>query len=64
MKIDFPYPNYREIVPFEVPDENLMGIYSPRVFKEADEQSVIARASPIRPTPPGWRRRCGTKRTC
>lgn len=49
MKIDFPYANYHEIAPFEVPDGNLMGIYSPCEFKEVDERAVIAQgmAHPI-----------------
>ena len=41
MKIDFPYPNYDQIAPVEVPDENLMGVYSPRAF-EVDEPVVLA----------------------
>lgn len=41
MRIDFPYPNYKDIKPFEVPDQNLMGIYSPRSFDDVDEESVI-----------------------
>ena len=39
MKIDFPYPGYEGIAPVEVPDRNLMGVYSPRTF-EVDEAEV------------------------
>lgn len=41
MKVDFPYPNYREIAPVEVPDANLMGVFSPRAFDEVDEEQVL-----------------------
>ena len=40
MEIDFPYPNYRDIAPFEVPDDRLMGIFEPAAF-DTDEQSVL-----------------------
>jgi nickel-dependent lactate racemase len=48
MKIDFPYPGYEGIAPVEVPDRNLMGVYSPRTF-EVDEPEVLRRGfgSPI-----------------
>lgn len=41
MKIDFPYPGYEDIAPLEVPDENLMGVYSPRAFDHVNEQEVL-----------------------
>ncbi|HSV15283.1 MAG TPA: nickel-dependent lactate racemase [Tepidisphaeraceae bacterium] len=41
MTIDFPYPGYEAIAPFQLPDQNLMGVYSPRAFDEVDEASVI-----------------------
>jgi nickel-dependent lactate racemase len=48
VKIDFPYPGYEGIAPVEVPDRNLMGVYSPRTF-EVDEAEVLRHgfASPI-----------------
>lgn len=42
MRIDFPYPNYDNIAPVEVPDENLMGVYSPKSFDDVDEQVTLA----------------------
>ena len=48
MKIDFPYPGYERIAPVEVPDRNLMGVYTPRTF-EVDEPAILRHgfASPI-----------------
>ncbi|HET6578254.1 MAG TPA: nickel-dependent lactate racemase [Gemmatimonadales bacterium] len=48
MKIDFPYPGYEGIAPVEVPDRNLMGVYSPRTF-DGDEPEILRRGfgSPI-----------------
>ena len=48
MKIDFPYPGYERIAPVEVPDHNLMGVYTPRTF-EVDEAAILRHgfASPI-----------------
>jgi lactate racemase len=48
MKIDFPYPGYEGIAPVEVPDRNLMGVYSPRTF-DVDEPEILRRGfgSPI-----------------
>ena len=48
MKIDFPYPGYERIAPVEVPDHNLMGVYTPRTF-EVDEPAILRHgfASPI-----------------
>jgi lactate racemase len=41
MRFDFPYPNYAGIAGFEVPDQNLMGLFSPKAFDAEDEASVI-----------------------
>ena len=40
MRIDFPYPGYERIAPVEVPDANLMGVFSPKTF-ETDEDAVL-----------------------
>jgi nickel-dependent lactate racemase len=45
VRIDFPYPGYEGIAPVEVPDENLMGVFSPREFPGVDEEQVIAEGS-------------------
>lgn len=49
MQINFPYPSYEKIAPFEVPDKNLMGVYSPRAFENVDEPAVLEKgfAEPI-----------------
>jgi nickel-dependent lactate racemase len=41
VRIDCPYPDYKDIKPFDVPDRNLMGIYSPKAFDGTDEAAVI-----------------------
>ncbi|HEU4700083.1 MAG TPA: nickel-dependent lactate racemase [Gemmatimonadales bacterium] len=41
MRIDFPYPGYEAIAPVEVPDGNLMGVFAPRTFPDADESAVL-----------------------
>jgi nickel-dependent lactate racemase len=41
VKVDFPYPGYEAIAPFDVPDENLMGVFAPRAFDHVDEQAVL-----------------------
>ncbi len=41
MRIDFPYRGYETIAPVEVPDANLMGVYSPRAFDRVDEEGVL-----------------------
>ncbi len=48
MKIDFPYPGYEGIAPVDVPNRNLMGVYSPRIW-DVDEEEVLRRGfgSPI-----------------
>jgi nickel-dependent lactate racemase len=43
MKIDFPYPGYERIAAVEVPDANLLGVYTPRTASAADEEAVLAR---------------------
>jgi nickel-dependent lactate racemase len=40
--INFPYPGYEQIAPADVPDANLMGVFSPRAFDDVDEQRVLA----------------------
>jgi nickel-dependent lactate racemase len=40
MRIDFPYPGYEAIAPVEVPDANLMGVFTPRSFA-VDEEAVL-----------------------
>jgi lactate racemase len=40
VRIDFPYPGYEKIAPVDVPDDNLMGVYSPKTF-ETDETAVL-----------------------
>jgi nickel-dependent lactate racemase len=49
LRIDFPYPGYEAIAPVEVPDRNLMGVYSPRTFRDVDERAALERgfAEPI-----------------
>jgi nickel-dependent lactate racemase len=42
VKIDFPYPGYEAIAPVEVPDANLMGVFSPKTF-DTDEEVVLRR---------------------
>ena len=42
VRIDFPYPGYEKIAPVEVPDENLMGVFSPKTF-DTDEAAVLRR---------------------
>jgi len=42
VKIDFPYPGYEKIAPVEVPDANLMGVFSPKTF-DSDENAVLRR---------------------
>lgn len=44
MRIDFPYPGYEGIAPVEVPDEVLMGVFSPRAFTGTDEDAVLRSA--------------------
>jgi lactate racemase len=40
LKIDFPYPGYEKIAPVDVPDDNLMGVFSPKTF-DTDEMAVL-----------------------
>jgi lactate racemase len=40
MRIDFPYPGYEAIAPVEVPDANLMGVFTPRSFA-VDEEAIL-----------------------
>jgi len=41
MRFDFPYPGYSAIDPFDVPDANLMGLFSPAGLKHVDEWETI-----------------------
>jgi len=41
LKIDFPYPGYENIAAVEVPDNNLMGVFTPRQFPDVDERKVL-----------------------
>jgi lactate racemase len=47
--VDFPYRGYEAIAPAEIPDANVMGVYSPRTVVVDDEEAVLARgiAEPI-----------------
>src|SRR5438874_4854190 len=49
MRIDFPFPGYEGIAPVEVPDSNLMGVFSPPADGDVDEAAVLARgfAEPV-----------------
>lgn len=44
MKIAFPYKHYESISPGIVPDENLMGVYSPRSVGQTEEQTILSKA--------------------
>src|SRR5437879_6300587 len=44
MRIDFPFAGYEDIQPVEVPDSNLMGVFSPPVEGDVDENAVLAHA--------------------
>lgn len=41
MRVEFPYEGYEQIAPAEVPDANVLGVYSPRAVGAADERAVI-----------------------
>jgi nickel-dependent lactate racemase len=49
MQVGFPYPGYEQITPMQIPDRNLMGLFSPRAFPEVDERAELEHdfASPI-----------------
>ena len=53
MRIDFPYPGYEAIAPVEVPDANLMGVFTPGTAGAIDEGRVLrdAFAHPIEAAP-------------
>jgi nickel-dependent lactate racemase len=44
VRVDFPYPGYEGIEPADVPDDRLMGVFSPRTFEGSDERAVLRRA--------------------
>jgi nickel-dependent lactate racemase len=44
MKLYFPYRGYEGILPVEIPDENLMGIYEPKTELETTEGEVLSKA--------------------
>ncbi len=41
MRIDFPYPGYEDIAPVDVPEANLLGVFSPRALPGIDEAAVL-----------------------
>jgi len=53
VRIDFPYPGYEAIAPVDVPDENLMGVFTPETVADLDEDRVLheAFAHPIEAPP-------------
>lgn len=44
MKVSFPYSGYESIEPVEVPDPNLLGVYSPRAAGNVNEEEILVRA--------------------
>jgi len=44
VRIDFPYPGYEAIAPVEVPDANLMGVFTPETDAGIDEERVLREA--------------------
>jgi nickel-dependent lactate racemase len=42
MKVDFPFVGYESFAPIDVPDSNLMGVFSPPVDGDVDEAAVLA----------------------
>jgi nickel-dependent lactate racemase len=42
--VDFPYPGYEGIVPVEILDGNVLGVFAPRTVADVDEEAVVARA--------------------
>jgi nickel-dependent lactate racemase len=43
MKIGFPYLGYEQIAPVEVPDANLIGVFTPRALADVDDEGVLER---------------------
>jgi nickel-dependent lactate racemase len=41
VQIDFPFPGYEDIGPINLPDQNLMGLFTPASFDDLDEQAVL-----------------------
>ena len=41
VKIHFPYPLYENILPADVPDQNLIGVFKPTPFPTVDERKVL-----------------------
>jgi nickel-dependent lactate racemase len=57
LRIDFPYPGYEAIAPIEVPDANVMGVFTPETVSGIDEDAVLRHglarpidAAPLRET--------------
>lgn len=57
VRVDFPYPGYEAIAPVEVPDANLMGVFTPETVSGIDEDAVLREglahpidAAPLRET--------------
>jgi lactate racemase len=44
MKVSFPYPGYENIEPVEVPDANVLGVYSPRTAGNVNEEEILVRS--------------------
>jgi nickel-dependent lactate racemase len=40
--IDFPYPGYEQIRPVDVPEANLLGVFSPKTANDIDETQVLS----------------------
>lgn len=41
MRVEFNYPNYRDIPPCEIPDDRLIGVYRPQALPDIDEPRVL-----------------------
>jgi nickel-dependent lactate racemase len=41
MRFEFPYPGYSGIDGFDLPEQNLMGLFTPRAFGDVDEDQTI-----------------------
>jgi nickel-dependent lactate racemase len=53
VRIDFPYPGYEAIAPVEVPDANLIGVFTPETPGDIDEGQALrdAFAHPVEAAP-------------
>jgi hypothetical protein len=41
LRINFPYPGYDNIAPLEIPDANIIGVFSPVALDDVDEAAVF-----------------------